>query len=440
MGNQNNIHIRHNKKILRQSQKNQVSQFYIACRNGDIETVKQILSTTPYEQINQLEPNGSTGLHAASFYGHTDIVRLLLLEYGCERHRLNSYGLTAYEEATTQEIRRLFYRASHMNRFHDEHNTFRNAFAIVSSSNEILADNYENSEKINKYIQRFVTKEEIDKERIELSQSQKLLQTRFGRYIIRKVLKYQGFDDDRLNKYITDKAFRIQAIQKLIDEKVTPIHLDYKKCSQLLSNYAQYENIDDLLKLYTLETPFYYQLRDDFLPFFWPLILEKNLKYRRFQGVSYRGVTMTNDDLECYRLAWNNPESIIETLTLSSTSLDRSIAEEFAESQSTTSPNKIRTLMIFNFPRACDQALYLGKIPKYNLPCASEYEDEQEILIVPFTTFHVENIQINSDEHHTTVITLKNIPLEKLSLSAASKLLLKEGTQDYSYLLQKVGF
>ncbi|CAF3836605.1 unnamed protein product [Rotaria sordida] len=440
MGNQHNICTKYNKKILCHSQKHEVSQFYIACRNGDIETVKQILSIAPYEQINQLEPNGSTGLHAAVFYGHADIVRLLLQEYGCERHRLNSYGLTAYQEAKTQEIRRLFYRPSHINRFYDENNTFINAFEIVSLSTEIVADNYENSEKINKYIQRFVTQEEVDKEMISLSQSKKLLQTALGRYIIRKVLKHQDLNDDTLNKYITDKAFRIQTIRKVIDEQVTPTHLEYKKCSQLLSNYAQHENIDNLLKLYTLETPFYYQLRDNILPFFWPLVLKKDLKYRRFQGVSYRGITISNDDLECYRLAWNNPGSIIETLTFSSTSLDRSVAENFAVSRSITSPTTIRVLMVFNFPDACEQALYLGKIPEYNLPCASEYEDEQEILIVPFTTFHVENIQTNSDEHRTTVITLKNIPLAKISFSVASKIFLQAKPQDHSYLLNKVGF
>ncbi|CAF4342657.1 unnamed protein product [Rotaria sp. Silwood2] len=394
----------------------------------------------PYEQINQLEPNGSTGLHAASIYGHTHIVHLLLHEYGCERHHLNSYGLTAYEEAKTPEIRQLFYRAAHINRFYDEHNTFKNTFEIVSSTTKNLADNNENSEKINKYIQRFVTKEEIDKEISVLSQSKKLLQTRRGRYIIRKVLKHQRLDDDRFNKCMTDKAFRVETIRKVIEGKVTPMHLEYKKCSRLLLNYAQHESINDLLKLYTLETPFYYQLRDDFSSLFWPLMLQNDLKYRRFQGISYRGVIMTNDDLECYWLAWNNPESIIETQTFSSTSLDRSVAEEFAQSQSTTSPNTIRVLMVFNFPHACEQALYLGKIPEYSLPCASEYENEQEILIVPFTTFHVENIQINSDEHHTTVISLKNTPLKKLSLSIASKVFLKGNTQEHRRMLQKVGF
>ena len=71
---------------------------------------------------NQLESTvESTPLHAASYYGHKEIVQLLL-QYGCDRSQINGYGLTAYEEAANEEIRQLFKRPPDefgCNRFQD---------------------------------------------------------------------------------------------------------------------------------------------------------------------------------------------------------------------------------------------------------------------------------------------------------------------------------
>lgn len=103
----------------------EVSKFYLACRNGDIEFVKNHLKTLSPTiwNPNQFEPGvNSTPLHAASYYGHTEIVELLI-EYGCDRSQTNSYGLTAFEEAANDEIRQLFERPNDIcngRRFHDE--------------------------------------------------------------------------------------------------------------------------------------------------------------------------------------------------------------------------------------------------------------------------------------------------------------------------------
>jgi hypothetical protein len=105
--------------------RSEISEFYLACRNGDVKYVKDHLmklSDTKWN-LNNFEPIvKSTPLHAASFYGHKEIVQLLL-EHGCDRSKVNSYGLTAYEEASSDEIRELFKRprdGTATNRFHDE--------------------------------------------------------------------------------------------------------------------------------------------------------------------------------------------------------------------------------------------------------------------------------------------------------------------------------
>ncbi len=78
----------------------------------------------------------STPLHAASFYGHKEIVQLLI-EYGCDRSQINGHGLTAYEEAANDEIRQLFKRPtgdSTITRFQDENTD--DCFDIVKRPKE----------------------------------------------------------------------------------------------------------------------------------------------------------------------------------------------------------------------------------------------------------------------------------------------------------------
>ncbi|CAF1108006.1 unnamed protein product [Didymodactylos carnosus] len=72
--------------ILHDPQHGQAKDLYWACRKGDIDAVQHILSSTPYTDINCLEQNGSTTLHAACFFGHSDIVPLLLHQHGVMRY------------------------------------------------------------------------------------------------------------------------------------------------------------------------------------------------------------------------------------------------------------------------------------------------------------------------------------------------------------------
>ncbi len=142
-----------------------------------------MLLTIPYDQLNQLEPNGSTPLHAATYFGHLDIVRLLLHEYSCQRHLRNYRGFTAYEEAQTDEMRQLYHRPSNENRFNDDLNDTKQTFEIVSSSiNE--NDNDDNiAEPDHRYLIGYETNEEIQRQLDGLNSVKALFQSRIGRRI-----------------------------------------------------------------------------------------------------------------------------------------------------------------------------------------------------------------------------------------------------------------
>ncbi|CAF4454362.1 unnamed protein product, partial [Didymodactylos carnosus] len=89
------------------------SALYNACRNNDIEQVKTLLTNTSLEQLNRIEPNGSTALHAASYWSHGEIVKLLL-EQGADRWIKNRYNMTPYEEAELSHIKEIFHKTNYI--------------------------------------------------------------------------------------------------------------------------------------------------------------------------------------------------------------------------------------------------------------------------------------------------------------------------------------
>ena len=384
----------------------EASKFYFACENGDIETVKQMLATIPYDQLNQVEPNGSTALHAATYFGYLDIVRLLLHQYGCQRHQKNRHGFTAYEVAQTDEMRQLYHRPSNKNQFSDGQNDSRKKlFQIVSSASLKVETDSSGADDDNivkpdqHWVVGYETNREVENQLVGVNGFKALFQSRIGRHIMGQAMKLKiakdaGYSDEEY-AYVTDKKYAQEALQKILDEHVTSNHPEYEHCCQLLKEYIHQGIIESLLTLYTMETPFYSQLWEVSSPLGFPLFLHlPDLKERYYQGQSYRGVKMTRHDLCEYRWALKNKDSLISSLTFASTSIIRAIAEQFTTPCS-PSPDEISVLLIFHFPQPCDTAINLSKIPEHRLPCISNFEDEQEVLVGPRTFFKVKEIQIN---------------------------------------------
>ncbi|CAF4791320.1 unnamed protein product, partial [Rotaria sp. Silwood2] len=88
---------------------NIIDLLYQLCKDNEIEKVRSIL---PFigniNIINKIQnTSGSTCLHVASYYGHRDMVQVLL-EYGAIHSIRNlRHNLTPYEEAQTEEIKQL---------------------------------------------------------------------------------------------------------------------------------------------------------------------------------------------------------------------------------------------------------------------------------------------------------------------------------------------
>ncbi|CAF4811561.1 unnamed protein product, partial [Rotaria sp. Silwood1] len=98
------------------NEKQLASQFYFACRNDDFDLAIHLLNQHQLEDIDRMEPNGSTALHAACYYKRIDIVKILL-DRGFTRRVVNKFDKTPIDEANTEELRQLFLRPKTSNRF-----------------------------------------------------------------------------------------------------------------------------------------------------------------------------------------------------------------------------------------------------------------------------------------------------------------------------------
>jgi len=83
---------------------NKMSLLYMASRCGDRNLVAMLLDSG--SDPSEAQGNGSTSLHVAAFYGHKDIVKLLL-EVGVDADIKNQFGNLAEEESYSEEIKKL---------------------------------------------------------------------------------------------------------------------------------------------------------------------------------------------------------------------------------------------------------------------------------------------------------------------------------------------
>lgn len=328
-----------------------LSPLYQACRNNDTQTVEDILSDMSVEKLNQLEPNGSTSLHAAAYYGHLEIV-CLLLDKGAVSTIKNKFGLTAAEEARTDEIRKLFEkRVTHV----DE-----DRFIGHANSIEWLTVNERAAEYAAFY--------------------QASLKKAYGDGLNRELLLLY------LLQIYQKKPIGMHQVIFLVD--------------------LFFKNKDDnlIVTAYTVESDFYRTLNADLAKMIKhqnrfrteveleceaPGALAAFISYSptllklSFEGETFRGMLITKSDLNQYKAG-----SIIMVKSFLSTSKDRSVSEWFANQKQ---PQKGASSESIRFPAICH---YKIRYPNSSLAIEniSIHKKEQEVLILPLTVFKVNSV------------------------------------------------
>ncbi|CAF3271615.1 unnamed protein product [Rotaria sp. Silwood2] len=319
-----------------------LSPFYLACRNGDLNTVKQLIASMTLDEINQVESNGSTALHACSYYGHKEIVQLLL-DHGCCRQQLNKYQLTPLQEAKTDDIQKLFERSP------------------------------------SGCQQRFTSSHQIQ---FEWAFNDPLT-------AVHNRLFYISFPINTVTNQIQASGVLKNDIQGM------------KQVFGYLANAEKTNDLSFVLRAYTAETDFYKQLNLTMAMEDCNLdkaneggqtktkwaqsytgIIGGDSQFKKYEfknGVTYRGITCAQDDLKRYIVG-----VVVCNKSFLSTTKDRRIAERFAAVPD-NSDKKVSVMFKYIIKDGKNASAF-------SLEEISEYPNEKEVLILPQAIFKVKSI------------------------------------------------
>ena len=345
-----------------------VSAFYLACRNGDLTTVRHLLPTLTMDEINQIEPNGSTSLHAASFYNHPEVVKLLL-DHGALRTVLNRKNLTPVEEAATEEIKQLFPRPKIVTKERFRSHEFGKELEWVWSNTHTVNGTVEGwtatlADK-NRY---YMANRDVRKAAARILEDFRFRHVSGMDRIKWFFQRAQETDDPvwLVKAYTTNSGF-----YKAVNEALAQGRTLFGQCDR--ENYRE--------SIYAFVGCFIYS----------PIGHDKLSRYR-YRGISYRGMTLCREDFEKHYTVGN--EFMIKPLT--STSKIRRVATVFQPYPSSDS-SKLSVTCIFDTtgePKRPHPVCEARPPPvALDVTSISEFPDEEEVLILAHTAFRIQRIE-----------------------------------------------
>ncbi|UJR19009.1 hypothetical protein I4U23_022139 [Adineta vaga] len=380
-------------------------QLYEACLSDDLQTVESLLPTMTSSEINRIDPHsGKTSLQVACSLNHVAIIKVLLQNSSVFRSIANRQGRTAAEELPTtasEDIRSLFARPCGTNasvsRFLETTHP-NNIFRIRQRVSNDPHSDYENIETPNDWLCGYD------------DGFSATVESQFMSAIARapKALKY-------LLRYRTEIESREHLnalLNRTLDRK------SHEEALHLYDEFTKKGRIDLLLTLYTLETPLYGMLQSNANAYTALLFLHlSELSDRAFMGQTYRGAKMQSKDIDAYRWAAQSQQSVyvLETRTIQSTSKKKNVAESFAKIDIKKGKSDLSSvLLMFHFTTKCCTAIDLTRINDH-LPALSIFPGEEEVLLLPFTLFKVNSIEVDTQKRQY-FINLVNVPVPKISL------------------------
>jgi hypothetical protein len=361
------------------------SEFYYAYQMGNADRVRELLPTVAYnKKVCQLEPNGDMALHAAIRADHASIVALLLAN-GFSRIAINKESKTAYELAPNDEIRSLFHRP-------------------ISELQARLTD-----KDANETLNILDLNEDTDNQAVYNSPEEAIQSRYMARFNRRpKLLR-------NIVKTMTE-ARSMETFEKLVREFQSLC--DIKTGDQILlknsfEEFLKTKNINKLIHLYTLND-LYKTIREHVSACTTLVYLNlSSLSQRADQGICYRGVGMTLYDVSRYYYAMKTPNSVVETRNFSSTSQDKQASIIYSGFGASRFDNLHSILLVFEFPTSCNTAINLSRTSEH-LPPLSQFQDEDEVLILPYTLFKVVKV-VEATETEPFLIYLQNVPVPEKS-------------------------
>jgi hypothetical protein len=189
---------------------------------------------------------------------------------------------------------------------------------------------------------------------------------------------------------------------------------DQRLLKESFDEFLETKDINKLMHLYTLND-LHKTIRGHASAYTTLVYLNlSSLSERAYKGTCYRGMGMTLYDVNRYYYTLKTPSRVIETCNFSSASQDKSVPLAFSGFGVPRLDNLYSILLIFEFLTPCKTAINLSRISEH-LPPLSQYQDEDEVLILPYTLFKVVKV---TDETATEPfsIYLQNVPVPEQSL------------------------
>ncbi|CAF1556988.1 unnamed protein product [Adineta steineri] len=300
-----------------------------------------------------MEPNGSTALHVAAYRGHEKIVELLLKK-GASYSTVNRYNSTPLAEAKTDKIKQLIRRRMNKTRFVSD------SLEWIISTNDADYQSHEYFKKLEIYGK----------------------DPHFPRLIIYIKENYLNKDLQHVDDINTIKEYFDLAINK-------------KDPTYLLQAYTAETGFYSTLNLHLAQLKLEnLTITENLSRAYYIGIIARHPKFSSlsYTGTTYRGMMITEDDIKQYKIGTR-----ILTKTFSSSSKQLNIASRFLNSNRDVN-DRLSTICIYEI-RNQRTALDIENI--------SLFQDEKEVLILPYSAFKIIDIKQNKDKSPRIEIKLK---------------------------------
>lgn len=360
------------------------SDFYMACKHNDIDTVRDMIKNRTREQLNQIESNGGTALHAAIYYGYPNLVELLL-QHGCDPDIENSHQQTPRDHIRTDNIRDIvtFYRP---NSIRDpitpeklDNNQVRNLFnelnRLANNKDDVPIENI-----VTVYMKPNDTERQSFLERVSRV-----------RWEIYSINRYKMAN-------VNNCSHICSVFERYYRHRGDECKLQYDKVKELLTSYERTGNAQHLLEIYSATNSLEILHHDSIQMEIYAHL--ETIPHGNFQGHTYLGRVLTINELLPFQWAFQNPGSILELRQFISTLFERSRAEKHIE-KPPKDFRQLRVLFIYDITKECCTALDIDDAPS---------RDTKGIRLLSGTFLEVTNIR-QDIENRRLEIYLKTIPL-----------------------------
>jgi hypothetical protein len=342
------------------------NSFFAACQNNDIVRVRQLLQILIKDELNEQGPNNRTALHVAALNGYEELLELLLAHTDIDRSIQNQWGCVAKDEAPDR-LQILFDKMPTI----DDTNIIDNCIEEPIEWFDTYVNAYRIGYECHTHLKRWLTKVsfarlvgEIDNgyiDNIDFDSDQKTLIKDYMKQAI------ENNDPVPIVRAYTEKT---RFVFKL-NEDLANGGSDFRFEISFAMRKAVYRDNDP---------------PKGFGQYIFVAILSHHPKlqqYRHYIGATYRGVNMKKSDLDQYEEG-----KFILTRTFLSSSTDPDVAQSFLNDHSLDSNSNHRVICTYRIrnPRIA-----------IDVHTISTYPSENEILIVPFTTFQIASIKKNLD-------------------------------------------